>query len=74
MLNSMCYVMTAALLEAGSIAFYPGLVDNTECNGYAPCPIGQYLYIGATCLVGFALLWVRSYFHLVLFWCISFLC
>lgn len=60
-MNSLLYVIGAAALEAGSIAFYPGIVDDVICNG-GMCPIGQYLYIAATLVICFALLWV-SYLH-----------
>ena len=56
-MNSLLYVIGAAALEAGSIAFYPGIVDDVTCNG-GMCPIGQYLYIAATLVICFALLWV----------------
>jgi hypothetical protein len=60
LINSSLYIFGAAALLAGSIAFYPGLGDNLTCNGVTPCALGQYLYIGGTLAICFALLWVSS--------------
>ena len=51
-MNSSLYVLGTGALEAGSVVFHPklGITD----------PIGQQLYIAGTCVVGFALLWVRT--------------
>ena len=57
MANASLYIFGSAALVAGSVAFYPGIMDGTTCYGYSPCPLGQYLYIAGTCTVGFALLW-----------------
>jgi len=57
MVNSSLYVFGAAALEAGSIAFYPGVMDNVTCNGIKPCALGQYLYVAGTLVICFALLW-----------------
>ena len=62
MINSSLYIFGAAALLAGSIAFLPGLMDEVTCFDYTPCPLGQYLYIGGTLGVCFALLWVSSYY------------
>lgn len=61
MVNSSLYVFGAAALEAGSIAFYPGLMDNVTCNGVKPCGLGQYLYVAGSLVVCFALLWVSNH-------------
>lgn len=55
MTNSSMYVIGAATLEAGSIAFYPGLDKSGE-------PLGQLLYVAGTCVVAFGLLWVSCNF------------
>lgn len=57
LVNSSFYIFGAAALLAGSIAFFPGMMDNVTCYNYTPCPLGQYLYIGGTLGVCFALLW-----------------
>lgn len=57
MLNSSLYVFGAAALEAGSIAFFPGVQDTVTCNNTKPCALGQYLYIAGSLVVCFALLW-----------------
>mmetsp|Transcript_15040 Transcript_15040/g.21370 ORF Transcript_15040/g.21370 Transcript_15040/m.21370 type:complete len:247 (-) Transcript_15040:8-748(-) len=56
-MNSSLFVVGAAALEAGSIAFYPGVMDNVTCNGVKPCALGQYLYTAGTLVICFALLW-----------------
>mmetsp|Transcript_31005 Transcript_31005/g.48559 ORF Transcript_31005/g.48559 Transcript_31005/m.48559 type:complete len:171 (+) Transcript_31005:159-671(+) len=60
-INSSLYIVGAAALEAGSIAFYPGVMNNVTCNGVKPCALGQYLYVAGTLVICFALLWVSSY-------------
>jgi len=61
MLNSSLYVFGAAALEAGSIAFFPGVQDTVTCNNTKPCALGQYLYIAGSLVVCFALLWVSNH-------------
>jgi len=64
MVNSSLYIFGAAALEAGSIAFYPGVMDNVTCNGAKPCALGQYLYVAGSLVVCFALLWVSNHYVL----------